>query len=99
MPVGPTEFVRPPWVESVQHLDSDLVHMRARATIAPGREWLAQSFLPDVLKERAAARPDRARPRDPRLRRARAPALRADDLARDPREAGLASLIELRSGR
>jgi hypothetical protein len=27
--------------------------MRARATIAPGREWLAQDFLPDVLKERA----------------------------------------------
>jgi hypothetical protein len=53
MPVGPTEFVRPPWVESIQHLDSDLVHMRARATIAPGREWLAQDFLPDVLKERA----------------------------------------------
>ena len=53
MPIGPTEFVRPPWIESVQHLDSDLVHMRARATLAPGREWLAQDFLPDVLKERA----------------------------------------------
>jgi hypothetical protein len=53
MPIGPTEFVRPPWVESIQHLDSDLVHMRARATLAPGREWLAQDFLADVLKERA----------------------------------------------
>ena len=53
MPVGPTEFVRPPWIESVQHLDADLVHMRARATLAPGREWLAHDFLPDVLKERA----------------------------------------------
>jgi small conductance mechanosensitive channel len=53
MPVGPTEFVRPPWIESIQHLDADLVHMRARATLAPGREWLAQSFLLDVLKERA----------------------------------------------
>jgi hypothetical protein len=53
MPVGPTEFVRPPWIESIQHLDADLVHMRARATLAPGREWLAHEFLPDVLKERA----------------------------------------------
>jgi hypothetical protein len=53
MPVGPTEFVRPPWVESIQHLDTDLVHMRARATLAPGREWLAHDFLADVLKERA----------------------------------------------
>jgi hypothetical protein len=53
MPIGPTEFVRPPWIESIQHLDRDLVHVRARATVAPGREWLAHEFLPDVLKERA----------------------------------------------
>lgn len=55
MPIGPTEFVRPPWIESVQRLDSDLIHIRARATIAPGREWLAHEFLSDVLKERAGA--------------------------------------------
>ena len=53
MPIGPTEFVRPPWIDSVQRLDSDLIHIRARATLAPGREWLAHEFLPDVLKERA----------------------------------------------
>ena len=53
MPIGPTEFVRPPWIESIQHLDRDLVHVRARATLAPGREWLAHEFLADVLKERA----------------------------------------------
>jgi moderate conductance mechanosensitive channel len=53
MPIGPTEFVRPPWIESIQHLDRDLVHVRARATLAPGREWLAHEFLSDVLKERA----------------------------------------------
>jgi moderate conductance mechanosensitive channel len=53
MPIGPTEFVRPPWVESVQRLDADLIHIRARATLAPGREWLAEQFLADVLKERA----------------------------------------------
>ena len=53
MPIGPTEFVRPPWIESIQRLDSDLIHIRARATLAPGREWLAEGFLADVLKERA----------------------------------------------
>jgi small conductance mechanosensitive channel len=53
MPIGPTEFVRPPWIESIQHLDRDLIHVRARATLAPGREWLAHEFLSDVLKERA----------------------------------------------
>jgi small conductance mechanosensitive channel len=53
MPIGPTEFVRPPWIESIQHLDTDLIHVRARATLAPGREWLAHDFLADVLKERA----------------------------------------------
>jgi moderate conductance mechanosensitive channel len=55
MPIGPTEFVRPPWIESIQQLDRDLVHVRARATLAPGREWLAHEFLSDVLKERAEA--------------------------------------------
>jgi hypothetical protein len=53
MPIGPTEFVRPPWIESVQRLDADLIHLRARATLAPGREWLAEGFLVAVLKERA----------------------------------------------
>ncbi len=55
MPAGPTQFIRQPWIESAQALDGDLVHLRARATVAPGREWLAYEFLPDVLKERAPA--------------------------------------------
>jgi moderate conductance mechanosensitive channel len=54
MPVGPTEFIRPPWIESVQQLDRDMVVIRGRATVAPGREWLAQGFLTDVIKEQAA---------------------------------------------
>ena len=53
MPAGPTQFIRQPWIESCNRLDGDLVHLRARATVAPGREWLAYEFLPGVLKERA----------------------------------------------
>ena len=52
MPAGSTRFVRVPWVEEVEHLDDDLVRIRARATVAHGREWLAETFLPDLIKER-----------------------------------------------
>lgn len=55
MPAGPTQFIRQPWIESANALDGNLIHLRARATVAPGREWLAYEFLPDVLKERAPA--------------------------------------------
>jgi small conductance mechanosensitive channel len=54
MPVGPTQFVRMPVIESVERLDEDLVLLRGRALVAPGREWLAQGFLSSVLRERAA---------------------------------------------
>jgi hypothetical protein len=54
MPVGPTQFVRVPWIEAVERLDDELVLLRARAAVAPGREWLAQGFLANVLRERAA---------------------------------------------
>ena len=54
MPVGPTQFVRAPWIESVEQLDDDLVLLRVRAAVAPGREWLANAFLTDVLRERAS---------------------------------------------
>ncbi len=53
VPEGPTTFVTRPWVEHIEDLDETLVRIRVRATIAPGREWLAESFLPDLLKERA----------------------------------------------
>ncbi|HUZ84516.1 MAG TPA: mechanosensitive ion channel family protein [Gaiellales bacterium] len=52
VPSGPTRFVRPPWVEEVEPLDEDLIRIRARATVAHGREWLAETFLPDLIKER-----------------------------------------------
>jgi small conductance mechanosensitive channel len=54
MPVGPTQFVRVPWIEAIEKLDDDLVLLRGRAAIAPGREWLAEGFLSDVLRERAS---------------------------------------------
>ena len=52
MPAGPTRLVRARWVEEAEHLDDDLVRIRARATVAYGREWLVETFLPDLLKER-----------------------------------------------
>jgi moderate conductance mechanosensitive channel len=53
MPVGPTEFVRRPWIERIDHLDGGLCHLRGRATLAPEREWLANGFFVSVLRERA----------------------------------------------
>jgi small conductance mechanosensitive channel len=53
MPVGPTQFIRAPWIESSSRLDQELILIRARAAVAPGREWLANGFLASVLRERA----------------------------------------------
>jgi Mechanosensitive ion channel len=53
VPVGPTTFVRRPWIEELEELSPTLVRVRVRATIAPGREWLAEDFFPDLLKELA----------------------------------------------
>ena len=53
MPVGPTQFVRVPWIDEVERLDERMVLLRARAAVAPGREWLADGFLAQVLQESA----------------------------------------------
>ena len=53
LPEGPTTFVRRPAIEEVDELDERLVRIRLRATVAPGREWLVEGFLSDLLKERA----------------------------------------------
>jgi moderate conductance mechanosensitive channel len=53
VPEGPTTFVKRPWIEYVEELSQLLVRIRVRATIAPGREWLADSFFPGLLKEQA----------------------------------------------
>lgn len=53
VPEGPTTFVRRPWIEGVEELSHVLTRIRLRVTIAPGREWLAEEFFSDLLKERA----------------------------------------------
>lgn len=53
VPEDPTTFIRRPWIEHVEELSEALVRIRVRATVAPGREWLAEEFFPDLLKERA----------------------------------------------
>lgn len=53
LPAGPTRFVRRPWVEEVEELDVQLNRVLVAATVAHGREWLVQDFMPDILKERA----------------------------------------------
>jgi hypothetical protein len=53
VPEGPTTFIVRPWLESVEELSPALVRLSMRATLAPGREWLAEEFLPDLLKEQA----------------------------------------------
>ena len=51
---GGPDAVHPPAVDrELQAAGRRPRHLRARATVAPGREWLAYEFLPDVLKERA----------------------------------------------
>jgi len=54
MPVGPTQFVRLPWIEAGDRLDDELVLLHGRAAVAPGREWLADGFLVNVMRERAS---------------------------------------------
>ena len=53
VPEGPTTFIRRPWIEQIEELSPSLVRITVRTTIAPGREWLAEAFYPDLLKERA----------------------------------------------
>jgi small-conductance mechanosensitive channel len=56
LPEGPTTLVRRPWIEGVEELSDSLFRIAMRATIAPGREWLVESFFSDLLKERADER-------------------------------------------
>jgi small conductance mechanosensitive channel len=53
LPEGPTTLVRRPWIEGVEELSDSFVRIAVRATTAPGREWLVESFFCDLLKERA----------------------------------------------
>jgi small conductance mechanosensitive channel len=53
LPVGPTTFVNRPQVHAIDELAPGFVRVRMRTAVAPGREWLAQGFYADLLKERA----------------------------------------------
>src|SRR5689334_16772331 len=49
---GPARRARVPWAGEVEHLEGELVRIRSRATVAHGRGWLVETFLPDLRKER-----------------------------------------------
>jgi hypothetical protein len=53
VPVGATRFLRRPEVVEAETLAPDLHAITARCAVAVGREWLADDFLPSLLKERA----------------------------------------------
>lgn len=54
VPVGPTHFVEAPAVRECEELGDDLFRVTAHAAVAPGREWLANDFLPELMKEHTA---------------------------------------------
>ena len=53
VPEGPTTFVKRPSIQQVEELSDALTHISLRATVAPGREWLAENFFADLLREKA----------------------------------------------
>jgi moderate conductance mechanosensitive channel len=53
LPQGPTTFARRPAVEEMEELARDLVRIRMRASVVPGREWLVDAFLTDLFRARA----------------------------------------------
>jgi hypothetical protein len=53
LPEGPTTFIKRPWISHADELSPALARIGVRATVAPGREWLAESFFSDLLKQRA----------------------------------------------
>jgi moderate conductance mechanosensitive channel len=53
LPEGPTTFIKRPWVSNVEELSPVLTRIRMHTTVTPGREWLAEGFFSDLLKQRA----------------------------------------------
>jgi moderate conductance mechanosensitive channel len=53
LPEGPTTFIKRPWVSNVEELSPVLARIRVQTTVTPGREWLAEGFFNDLLKQRA----------------------------------------------
>ena len=56
VPSGPTRFVRRPETVETERLDEDLYRITLGCAVAVGREWLAEDFLPTLIKERADER-------------------------------------------
>jgi moderate conductance mechanosensitive channel len=54
LPEGPTTFIRRPWISHVDELSPVLTRIRVNTTVTPGREWLAESFFTDLLRQRAS---------------------------------------------
>ncbi|HEU4450969.1 MAG TPA: mechanosensitive ion channel family protein [Gaiellaceae bacterium] len=54
LPEGPTTFIRRPWIDRVDELSHNLTRIRVHTSVAPGREWLAESFFADLLRQRAS---------------------------------------------
>jgi hypothetical protein len=54
VPTGSTRFVRRPAVVDTESLDANLHRITARCAVAVGRKWLAEDFLPTLIRERAA---------------------------------------------
>jgi small conductance mechanosensitive channel len=53
LPESPTTFARRPWVEQVEEIGENLVRIRMRASVVPGREWLVDGFFADLLRARS----------------------------------------------
>jgi moderate conductance mechanosensitive channel len=53
VPAGPTRFIRRPTVVEIEPLDVQLTRILVTATVAHGREWLVEAFLPELVRERA----------------------------------------------
>jgi moderate conductance mechanosensitive channel len=55
VPADPTRFVRRPRVVETDQLDDQLFRITVTCAVAVGREWLAEDFLPTLIRERAAS--------------------------------------------
>ena len=54
VPIGMTRFVQRPELVESEALDDRLFRITGHCAVAVGREWLADDFLPQLIKERAA---------------------------------------------
>jgi moderate conductance mechanosensitive channel len=57
LPLEPTRFVYAPELVDDHDLGGGLTMLRLRAAVIPGREWLVESLLPALLRERGGDEP------------------------------------------